>query len=45
MFPGGKDIDAILAGKFSVDKMFDDAVRRTDAIMADGKPSPVPATR
>jgi len=41
MFPSGMDIDAIMAGKFSVDKIFDDAVRRADAIMADGKPSPV----
>jgi DNA-binding protein YbaB len=38
MFPSGMDIDAIMAGKFSVDKTFDDAVRRADAIMADGKP-------
>jgi DNA-binding protein YbaB len=45
MFPAGMDIDAILAGKFSVDKMFDDAVSRANTIMADGKPSSVPATR
>ena len=37
----GMDIDAIMTGKFSVDKIFDGAVRRADAIMADGKPSPV----
>jgi len=41
MIPNGIDIDAIMAGKFSVDKMFDDAVRRADAIMADGQPRPV----
>ncbi|HET7014919.1 MAG TPA: YbaB/EbfC family nucleoid-associated protein [Streptosporangiaceae bacterium] len=45
MFPAGMDIDAIMSGKFNVDNMFDDAVRRADAIMADGKPGPVPATR
>jgi DNA-binding protein YbaB len=45
MFPAGMDIDAILAGKVSADKMFDDAVRRADAIVADGKPSPVLAAR
>jgi len=41
MFPGGMDIDAIMAGKFNVDKIFDDAVRRAGAIMADGQPRPV----
>jgi DNA-binding protein YbaB len=40
VFPNGMDIDAIMTGKFSVDKIFDDAVRRADAIMADGQPRP-----
>ena len=43
MFPTGMDLDAIMTGKFSVDKMFDDAVRRGDAIMADGQPRPIAA--
>jgi len=43
MFPSGMDIEGIMAGKFSVDNMFDDAVRRAEAIMADGQPRPVPA--
>ncbi len=42
MFPKGTDIDAIMAGKFNVDKIFDDAARRAEAIMADGQPRPVP---
>jgi DNA-binding protein YbaB len=41
MFPTGMDIDAIMNGKFSVDKIFDDAVRRAEGIMADGEPRPV----
>ncbi len=40
MFPEGTDIDAIMSGKFNVDKIFDDAARRAQAIMADGQPSP-----
>jgi DNA-binding protein YbaB len=38
MFPAGMDIDAIMAGKFDVDKIFDDAAHRAAAIMADSKP-------
>ena len=30
MFPDGLDIDAIMAGKFSVDKIFDDAMSRAN---------------
>ena len=41
MIPNGMDIDAIMAGKFDVNKIFNDAVYRADAIMADGKPRPV----
>jgi DNA-binding protein YbaB len=41
MFPDGMDIDAVMAGKFNVEKIFDDAARRAHAIMADGQPSPV----
>jgi DNA-binding protein YbaB len=42
MFPKGMDIDALMSGKFSTDKIFDDAVRRAEAIMADGQTRPVP---
>jgi DNA-binding protein YbaB len=42
MFPNGMDLDAIMTGKFSADTMFDDTVRRAEAIMADGQPRPVP---
>jgi DNA-binding protein YbaB len=42
MFPNGMDVDAIMTGKFSVDKIFDDAVRRAEGIIADGQPRPVP---
>lgn len=41
MFPNGMDLDAVMAGKFNVDKIFDDAERRGRAIMADGQPRPV----
>jgi hypothetical protein len=41
MIPNGMDIDAIMAGKFDVDKIFNDAAHRADAIMADSKPRPV----
>jgi DNA-binding protein YbaB len=41
MFPKGMDLDAVMTGKFNMDKMFDDAVRRAEAIMADGQPRPV----
>jgi DNA-binding protein YbaB len=41
MFPTGMDIDGLMAGKFNVDKIFDDAARRAHAIMADGQPRPV----
>jgi DNA-binding protein YbaB len=42
MFPNGLDVDAVMSGKFSVDKIFDDAVRRAEGIVADGQPRPVP---
>jgi DNA-binding protein YbaB len=35
LMPKGMDIDAIMAGKFSLDKMFDDAARRGEAMMAE----------
>lgn len=41
LFPAGIDIDAIMAGKFDTDKIFDDAVRRADALKAD-QPRAVP---
>jgi hypothetical protein len=37
------DLDAVMTGKFNMDKMFDDTVRRAEAIMADGQPRPVAA--
>jgi DNA-binding protein YbaB len=42
MFPQGMDLDAVMTGKFNMDKMFDDAVRRAEAITADGQPRLVP---
>jgi DNA-binding protein YbaB len=42
MFPKGMDIDGIMTGKFDADKIFDDAVLRAEAIMADGQTRPVP---
>jgi DNA-binding protein YbaB len=35
LMPKGMDIDAIMAGKFNLDKMFDDAARRGETIMAE----------
>jgi DNA-binding protein YbaB len=35
LMPKGMDIDAIMAGKFNLDKMFDEAARRGEAMMAD----------
>jgi DNA-binding protein YbaB len=43
MFPNGMDLDAVMTGKFNMDKMFDDTVRRAEAIIADGQPRPVAA--
>lgn len=43
MFPNGMDLDAVMTGKFNMDKMFDDTVRRAEAIIADGQPRPVPS--
>jgi DNA-binding protein YbaB len=37
MFPKGMDIDGIMTGKFNTDKIFDDAVRQAEAIMAGGQ--------
>ena len=42
MLPKGMDIDGIMTGKFNADKIFDDAVLRAEAIMADGQNRPVP---
>jgi|SRR5580658_2518136 DNA-binding protein YbaB len=36
--PEGTDLESIMTGKFNIDKMFDDAVRRADMFMADGRP-------
>jgi DNA-binding protein YbaB len=42
MFPKGMDIDAIMNGKFNANKIFDDAMRQAETIMADGQTRPVP---
>ena len=42
MFPKGMDIDGIMNGKFNANKIFDDAVRQAEAIMADGQTRPAP---
>jgi DNA-binding protein YbaB len=35
LMPKGMDIDAIMAGKFSLDKMFDEAAHRGETMMAE----------
>jgi DNA-binding protein YbaB len=37
LVPKGMDIDAIMAGKFSLDKMFDDAARQGETMMAEAR--------
>jgi DNA-binding protein YbaB len=37
LMPKGMDIDAILAGKLNLDKMFDDAARQGQAMMAEAR--------